>query len=435
MNSMAYGLILALMFSASTAVADTLPDGILSLYKDLHANPELSFQEKKTSARMAAELEALGFSVIRNIGGYGVAGVFEHGPGPTVLIRADMDALPVKEATGFAFASKQVADISPGQSVPVMHACGHDVHMANWVGTAKTLLARKDEWSGTLVFIAQPAEERGAGARAMLGDGLYKRVPLPDYNLALHVGASLPAGMVATTSGYALANVDTVDIYVKGVGGHGAYPHTTKDPIVLASKIVMALQTLVSRELSPLEPGVVTVGAFNAGSKHNVISDEAHLQLTVRSFSEEARALLLNGIKRIAHGEALAAGLPEDKLPKVDINEEHTPSVYNDPALTERVMAALVDTLGADNVISTAPVMGGEDFAEYGRTKEDIPGLIFWLGAVNPETFKSAKVAGTTLPSLHSPFFAPDYELTLKTGIKAMTTAALELLAKRGLAE
>ena len=305
-----------------------------------------------------------------------------------------------------------------------MHACGHDIHMTSWIGTARKLIENKDDWSGTLVMIAQPAEELGLGAKAMIEDGLYDDFPLPDYNLALHVSASAPAGTVAYSSGYALANVDSVDIHVKGVGGHGAYPHTTKDPIVVGSAIVMALQTLVSRNVDPQKPAVVTVGAFTAGAKHNIISDSAELLLTVRSYDDATRQLLLDGIKRIAKAEAEAFGAPE---PEISIDSDYTPSTYNDPALTSTAMAAISGAIGEDNVTEVTPVMGGEDFSQFGRTQEDVPGLIFWLGAISPETYEQARNGETSLPSLHSPFFAPDAAPTIETGVKSMTAAAMAL--------
>lgn len=305
-----------------------------------------------------------------------------------------------------------------------MHACGHDVHMTSWVGTAREMIANKDDWSGTLIMIAQPAEEIGLGAKAMIEDGLYSDFPVPDYNLALHVSASAPAGTVAYSPGFALANVDSVDIRVKGVGGHGAYPHTTKDPVIVGSAIVMALQTLVSRNVDPQTPAVVTVGSFKAGAKHNIISDEAELLLTVRSYDDQTRKLLLDGIERIAKAQAEAFGAPE---PEITIDSDYTPSTYNDPELTEKAVAAMRSVLGEDNVTAVTPVMGGEDFSQFGRTSQDIPGLIFWLGAVEPEKFEKAQGAPLPLPSLHSPFFAPDAEPTIETGVKAMTSAAMSL--------
>ncbi|MEE8294977.1 MAG: amidohydrolase [Sphingomonadales bacterium] len=401
------------------------------LYLYLHQNPELSYQEEQTMHKIAAELDGLGFDVTENVGGFGLVGVLKNGEGPTVMIRTDLDALPLQEQTGKPYASVAKAINQVGDEVFVMHACGHDIHMSAFVGTARRLVELKDQWRGTLVMIGQPAEERGGGARAMLEDGLYERFPLPDYNLALHDGAGAPAGMVGYTPGYALANVDSVDIVVHGIGGHGAYPHTTKDPVVLAAQIVVELQTLVSRVISPLEPGVVTVGSIHGGTKHNIISDEVKLQLTVRSYTDEVRATLLDGIKRIAENLGRAAGLPEDKLPEVTVREdEHTPSTYNDPALSERLSNAMRTAQAAGIIIETPPVMGGEDFSEFGRTDEKIPSFIFWIGAVNPEEYAATIAAGGTFPSLHSPFFAPDPEPTIKTGVRAMTIAALELLGK-----
>lgn len=402
-------------------------DYVEKLYLDLHQAPELSFAEKETSKRLAREMKSAGFEVTQQVGGYGVVAVLKNGVGPTVLLRADMDALPVKEQTGLAYASKVTTKDQAGETVNVMHACGHDIHMSVWVGTARRLAAMKDYWHGTLVMIAQPAEERGAGARAMLKDGLFQRFPRPDFNLALHVNASLMAGEVGLVSGYALANVDSVDIEVRGEGGHGAWPHTTKDPVVLASQIVVALQTLVSRETSPLDSAVVTVGSIHGGTKHNIIGDNVHLQLTVRSYSDETRRHLLDGIARIARGQAIAAGLSGDKLPIVTVQDEFTPATYNDPDLTARIGAVFRDQFGANNVKTVSPVMGGEDFSQYGRVEPRIPSLMFWLGAVSP-----AKVGDANLPSLHSPFFAPEKEPALKTGIQAMTSAALNLLGVSG---
>ena len=296
--------------------------------------------------------------------------------------------------------------------------------MTSWIGTARALAARKDQWSGTLVMIAQPAEEIGLGAQAMLADGLYSRFPQPDYNLALHVSAAAPAGTVVYTKGYAMANVDSVDITVKGVGGHGAYPHTTRDPILIGSHIVVALQSLVSRNTNPQDSAVITVGSFKAGAKHNIISDEATLLLTVRSYDDATRQMLLSGIERIAKAQAEAFGAPE---PEITIEQDYTPSLFNNADLAATAMAAIADAIGEDNVKEVAPVMGGEDFSQFGRTDENIPGLLFWVGAVEPARYEAAKDSSLPLPSLHSPFFAPDYDPTIATGVEAMTAAALEL--------
>ncbi|HBH42989.1 MAG TPA: amidohydrolase, partial [Hyphomonas atlantica] len=286
------------------------------------------------------------------------------------------------------------------------------------------LAARKDEWSGTLVMIAQPAEEIGLGAQAMLADGLYSRFPQPDYNLALHVSASAPAGTIVYTKGYAMANVDSVDITVKGVGGHGAYPHTTRDPVLVASHIVVALQSLVSRNTNPQDSAVVTVGSFKAGAKHNIISDEATLLLTVRSYDDSTRQMLLDGIERIAKAQADAFGAPE---PIIKVEQDYTPSLFNNADLADKAMTAVADAIGSDNVKEVQPVMGGEDFSQFGRTEENIPGLLFWVGAVSPDKYQASQDSSLPLPSLHSPFFAPDYDPTIATGVEAMTAAALEL--------
>lgn len=411
------------------AVAAELPT-LVELYQDLHANPELSFQEFETAAKLAARARALGFEVTEGVGRTGVVAVLRNGPGPTVMLRADMDGLPVIEQTGLPYASKRRAVPDTGIETGVMHACGHDTHMAAWLGTAKLLSERRDQWSGTLVMILQPAEEIGEGAKAMLDDGLYTRFPKPDYVLAFHDAAQAPAGMIGYTKGFALANVDSVDVVVPGVGGHGAYPHTAKDPIVIAAHIVTRLQTLVSRELDPQEPAVVTVGSFQAGSKHNIIPDQARLQITVRSYADATRQHLLDGIARIARAEALAAGMPEDRLPRVTVQEPYTPATYNTPAFTDQVMA-LLKARFPDRVAETPSVMGGEDFSQYYRAdREKVQSLIFWVGGVRAEQWEKAQKGEIELPSLHSPFWAPDAPVVIATATEALTAAVLELLKK-----
>ena len=421
------------------ASADTLKDAIakdmpslMEIYKDLHQNPELSFQEFRTAKKLADEARRLGFTVTEKVGKTGVVAVLKNGSGPTVMLRADMDGLPVDEQTGLSYSSKTRGTSKAGVETGIMHACGHDTHMTGWVAAARQLTANKDKWSGTLVMILQPAEEIGAGAKAMLEDGLYSRFPKPDYVIGFHDAAQFPAGMIGYSSGYALANVDSVDIKVKGVGGHGAYPHTTKDPIVVASRIVGTLQTLVSRELDPQDAAVITVGSFHAGAKHNIISNEATLLLTVRSYSDETRAKLLNGIKRIAKAEAIAAGMPEDRMPEVKIAEdEFTPATYNTPKLTAKMAALFEDRFGKARVMETKPVMGGEDFSQFYRAdKENVQSLIFWVGGVPQAEYEAAKKNGTGLPSLHSPFWAPDAEKVIATGGEAMASAAMKLMEK-----
>ena len=425
------------MTVATPSAAATLSDSIkadmpqlMTLYRDLHANPELSMKEVRTPAKLAPEMRTLGFDVTEPVGKTGLVAVMKNGPGPVLLIRADMDALPVKEQTGLPFASKVRATTIDGVESDVMHACGHDTHITTWLGTARRLAAMKDQWSGTVVMILQPGEEVGLGAKAMLDDGLYTRIPKPDVLLAFHDSASLPAGVIGVARGYALANVDSVDIDVKGVGGHGAYPQTTKDPIVLASRIVMALQTLISRENSPLDPAVVTVGSFHAGSKHNIISDDAKLQLTVRSYTPEVRKKLLDGIARIARGEAIAAGVPDDKMPVVTVREPYTPSTFNTAKLSGHLIDLFSSHFGADRVVETKPVMGGEDFSQYWLADKTKETTIFWVGGVPKAKWDAVGGDDTKLPSLHSPFWAPEAETVISTATEAMTVAALDVLKK-----
>jgi hippurate hydrolase len=428
----------ALMLAAAPAQADELRDAVaadlpelVKLYEDLHANPELSFQEVETAAKLAARARALGFEVTEGVGKTGVVAVMRNGAGPTVMLRADMDGLPVIEQTGLPYASKRRAVPATGIETGVMHACGHDTHMAAWIGTAQLLAERRGQWSGTLVMILQPAEEIGEGAKAMLDDGLYTRFPKPDYVLAFHDAAQFPAGQIAYTKGFALANVDSVDIVVPGIGGHGAYPHTTKDPVVIASSIVMRLQTLVSRELNPTDSAVVTVGSFQAGSKHNIIPDEARLQITVRSYSDKTRQHLLDGIARIARAEAMAAGMPDGKLPKVSVADPYTPATYNTPEFTDQVMAGL-KTRFEGRVSEVPSVMGGEDFSQFYRAdRENVESLIFWVGGVPAAQWERAQKGEIALPSLHSPFWAPDAPVVIATATEAMTSATLGLMPKR----
>ena len=403
---------------------------LMEIYRDLHAHPELSMQEVRTPARLAPEVRELGFEVTEHVGKTGAVAVLKNGPGPVLLIRADMDALPVKEQTGLPFASTAVGRLPDGTEAPVMHACGHDTHMTAWVGTARRLAAMKDEWSGTIVMVLQPGEELGYGAKAMLDDGLYTRFPKPDFMLAFHDSASLPAGTIGITRGYTFANVDTVDINVRGVGGHGAYPQTTTDPIVLASRIVMALQTLVSREIDPLESGVVTVGSFHSGSKHNVISDHAKLQLTVRSYTPEVRKTLLDGIARICRGEAIAAGVPDDRMPIITIDPDHTPSVFNTAELATRLMDLFRSQFGSERVVETRAIMAGEDFSQFWLTDQSKQSVIFWVGGVPHSQWEAADGKMAKLPSIHSPFWAPDAEAVISTATEAMTVAALDILRK-----
>jgi amidohydrolase len=420
-------------------IARELPQ-LVSTYKQLHAAPEISYKEEKTAAFVAKELRALGYTVTERVGKYeveglqcyGVVGVLKNGNGPTVLVRADMDGLPVEEKTNLPYASKMRMRDESNQEVPTMHACGHDVHVTCLLGTAKALMEMKSQWQGTVVLVGQPAEERGAGAKAMIADGLYTRFPRPDYAVALHDSASLPVGKLGYCPGYSMANVSSVNITVRGVGGHGAYPQTTKDPVVLAAQIVLALQTLVSRENSPLDPAVVTVGSIQGGTKHNIIPDEVRLQLTIRSYKEEVRQRILAGIERITKGVALAAGVPAERAPIVEeLKYEFTPSTYNNPELTERLVKVWQQAFGPEQLVKLEPVMGGEDFGRYALDDLSIPSLIFSLGAVDPQKIADSQRQGTPLPSMHSSLFAPLPEPTLKMGVKSLTIAVLDLLRSK----
>jgi hippurate hydrolase len=427
----------AIALLSSPANADTLRNAVarempslLTLYRDLHANPELSMEEVKTSAKLAAEMKKLGFQVTTGVGKTGLVAVMKNGPGPVLLLRTDMDGLPVTEQTGLPFASKIKATGAAGVESGVMHACGHDTHMTAWIGAARRLVAEKANWSGTLVMIGQPGEETGAGARAMLDDGLFSRFPKPTHVVAFHDSASLPAGTLGYTPGPAFAAVDTVDVTVRGVGGHGAVPQNTRDPIVLGARIVGTLQTLVSRELDPQDAAVVTVGSFQAGTTHNIIGDEAKLLLTVRSYSEKTRRMLLDGIARVARGEAIAAGLPEERMPVVTVRPHYTPATVNSDALTTQTVALFTDRFGSDRVRRVPPPMVGEDFGRYVIAAPEAQSLIFWVGGVPQAKWDAASGDLSKLPSLHSPFWAPDAERTIATATEAMTAAAMFVLKK-----
>ncbi len=412
---------------------------LLEDYVYLHSNPELSFFEEKTAAFVANRLREFGYEVTEQVGkypsgeliSYGVVGMMKNGKGPTLLIRTDLDALPLEEKTGLPFASKVRMKNDLGEESYVMHACGHDLHMVSFLGAAKMLSQLKNKWQGTLLFIGQPAEERGEGALAMLADGLYERFPKPDYAIALHTDGSLEAGKIAFVEGYALANVSSIDITVRGMGGHGAYPQGTKDPIVLAAQIIVQLQTIVSREISPFDPAVVTVGSIHGGTKHNIIPDDVHLQLTIRSYRKEVHHQIISSLERITKGVASAAGIPEDRMPIVKKDrDDFTPATYNDPPLTRRLAAAMRKSLGESNIVKKDPVMGAEDFGLFSLEGHQIPLSMFWLGSVDPDKIRAYAKEGKTLPGLHSSEFVPHPELAIKTGVKAFTSAALELLKK-----
>ncbi len=399
---------------------------LLAFYKERHQKPEISLEEKETAATLAAELRKAGFEVTENVGGYGIVGVFRNGDGPTILYRTDMDALPMYEKTGLPYAStKEIA--FDGGTTGAMHSCGHDMHMTTWLGTARAMVKMKDQWQGTLLLIGQPAEEIGAGARMMLKAGLYERFGVPDYGLGLHCSPTIPAGKVGFGKGFTMANTESVDIRVFGVGAHGASPHMSIDPVVLASMMVMDLQTIVSRNLKPTESAVVTVGAIKGGTKHNIIPDEVTLKLTVRTFTDEVRTMVHRRIKEIARGTAIAAGLPEDKMPEVIIPDDFTPANYNDGPLVDRLIASATRVIGTDKVVNAEPQMVGEDFACYGQTEHRVPTVLFWLGTV-----PDARMQSGDLPGLHSPFYYPAPERSLETGIKVVCQGLLDLFNEAG---
>jgi hippurate hydrolase len=407
---------------------DALYPSLDALYIDLHRTPELSLQEEKTAAKMAARLRAVGYEVSERVGGHGVVGLLRNGSGPTLLVRTDMDALPIKEQTGLPYASTVTAKSAAGDVVPVMHACGHDIHMAAWVGTATLLAGAKDRWRGTLLFVGQPAEEITQGARAMIDAGLFSRFPKPDFALAIHDSNLLPAGQISFTPGPAYAASNAVDVTFHGRGGHGAMPHRTIDPIVIAARAVTALQTVVAREVNPIDPAVITVGTFHAGTKRNIIPDDAKIELTVRSFKPQVQKALIAAIERIAKGEAAAAGAPRE--PTVVVHaKEGADALYNDPALTERLATALRKLFGEANVVAVDPSTGSEDFGLFGSVAS-APSVMLRVGAPSSAEFAKAKAAGTLPPGLHSAMFAPDRERTIRTGVTALTLSALELLAK-----
>jgi len=431
-------LLAAAMTLPTPASAAPLSDAIhadmqqlMTLYRTLHAHPELSMQEAWTPALLAPKMRNLGFTVTEHVGKTGVVAVMKNGPGPVLMLRADMDALPVKEATGLPYASTLIGKLRDGTPTPVMHACGHDTHMASFIGTAQRLVAMKDQWSGTLVMILQSGEETGEGAKAMLDDGLFTRFPKPSTVFAFHDSAMLPAGVIGVTPGYTTANVDSVDILVRGVGGHGAVPQATKDPIVLASRIVLTLQTLVSREKNPLDPAVVTVGSFQGGTKNNVIPDDVKLQLTVRSYKPEVRKLLLDGIARIARGEAIAAGVPDDRMPVVTVlANQATPATFNTEKLANHALDLFRGHFGADRTTILPPLMVGEDVGRYWLDDPSVAGTLFWVGGVPQAKWDAVGGDTTKLPSLHSALWAPDAETVIATATEAMTIAALDVLKK-----
>ncbi len=433
-------LMLAIVFagvvSTQTVSADELSDAVeadydqhlAALFDYFHRNPELSSMEVKTAARLAEELRVAGFEVTEGVGGTGVVAIMKNGPGPLVMMRADMDGLPVPEKSGLPYASTATQIDWDGNEVPVMHACGHDVHITSLVGTARFMAASRDTWSGTLMLIGQPAEERVGGAKNMMKDGLWERFGKPDYALAFHVASGVPTGKLVAVVGAPMSGADTVDIIIHGVGAHGASPHRGIDPVVLGSQIVLALQTVVSRELAPREAGVITVGSFHAGTKHNIISDVAHLQLTVRNDNPETREVLLNGIRRIAENMGRVAGLPEDMLPEVIVSDESVPPTVNDPQLTQRLRAVWSTELGEDIFFeSKREGMGAEDFP-YFTTDPYIASTYFAVGGTPQADFDTEKAGGPSVPSHHSPLFKVKGEESVRLGVEATVVALQNLL-------
>jgi amidohydrolase len=418
-----------------TTVVDNQLSGLLEIYKDIHAHPELSHQESRTSALLANELRKAGYTVTERVGkypdgsqAYGVAAVLENGPGPRLLIRADMDALPVVEETGLSYASQVRVKNATGEETGVMHACGHDVHVTTLIGTARALAALKNQWHGTVVLIGQPSEETIDGAQAMLADGLYQRFGTPDMAIALHDTNEHPAGEVGITSGATLSGATSVDVTIRGVSSHGSRPDAGKDPIVMAAAFIMQIQTIASRQVDPRDAAVVTVGDIHGGKRRNIIPDEVKMELTVRAFSEKSRETALDGIRHAARGVALAVGVPEDRSPIITVLDENAPITFNNGPLTARVKSSLVRTLGAEHVIDDPPGMPSEDFGLLGLEGHKIPTVMFWLGAMDPAKFALAKAEGRQLPGPHNSHFEPLPEPTLRTGVNAMASAAISLL-------
>jgi len=401
-----------------------------NLYLNIHKNPEISLMEKETSEKLAVELEKIGFEVTRKFGGYGIVGVYKNGNGPTILYRTDMDALPMEEKTGLPYASKIITKNYDGSDVGTMHSCGHDMHMTVWTGTARAMIERKNEWEGTLIMLGQPAEEIGRGASMMLNEGLFEKYPIPDYGIALHSSPIIPSGKVGFGKGYTMANTESIDIKVRGQGAHGASPHMSIDPVVTASIIIMELQTIVSRNINPIDDAVITVGSIKGGTKHNIIPDEVNLQLTIRTYKQEVRELIHKRIKEICNGVASSMGLDKSRWPEIIIPEGYTPANFNDSDLVDLMMSSSKEIIGNDNVIVAEPQMVGEDFARFGNTKEKIPTVLYWLGTVPDERMKKYKDGNYALPALHSPFYYPEIEKSITTGIKVNTQSMIKIFSK-----
>ena len=399
-------------------------DFLVEFYKTRHQNPEISLEEKNTAGALARELKSIGYDVTENVGGYGIVAILRNGKGPQILYRTDMDALPMAEKTGLDYRSLVTTEYN-GSTVGTMHSCGHDMHMTTLLGTARVMAKIKDQWKGTLMLIGQPAEEIGAGAKMMLDAGLYQKFGVPDVGVGLHCNPSIPAGQIGVAEGFTMATTESIDIRVFGVGAHGATPHMSIDPVVMASMIVMELQTIVSRSIKPIDDAVITVGAIKGGTKHNIIPDEVTLQLSVRTYTQEVRALVHRRIREITRGVAIAAGLPEDKMPEVIIPDVYTPANYNYPEMVAKLKSSASRAIGSQNVVYAEPQMVGEDFSRYGQTEHKVPTVLFWLGTVTDE-----KIKANDLPGLHSPYYFPEPQQSIETGVTVMTTLLTDLFAE-----
>lgn len=402
-------------------------DSHRTIYKELHQHPELSRMEVRTAETMAEGMRKLGFEITKGLGGNGVVGIFRNGIGKTVMLRTDMDALPVREMTGLPFASNVIMKDANGNENPVMHACGHDMHMTTFLGTLSILVSLKDKWKGTLMAVAQPAEEGMAGAASMLEEGLYTKFPVPDFALCYHVNAEMPAGTIGYLPGPIFAGVRSAEITVFGKGGHGAMPHKTTDPIVIASRIVLDIQTIVSREVNPVKPAVVTVGSIHGGTRANVIPDEVKMQLTIRFFEDEVFETIKESLINICKGAAISAGMPEDKLPVVTFSTDDDRPLVNNSDLVMAGVRSMKSILGDSNIIQVDPATVAEDFGKYGQTKENVPIALFWLGGVNPGKYEESRLTGSTLPPLHNSSFFPDFDLAFRAGVAAMSRTIIDI--------
>ena len=424
-------LIPFIVFSQNKKDIKSYVPELTKTYKFLHEHPELSYFENNTAKLLAKKMRSFGYKVTENFGGTGIVAIMKNGKGPKILIRTDMDALPILEKTGLPYASKVRQKDVDGIERPVMHACGHDMHMTVWLGTARYLAEHKNEWKGTVMMIGQPAEERGGGSDAMLKAGLYEKFFVPDYGIALHISSGAPAGTIAYCPGYAMANVDMAQIKFIGQGGHGAYPHKTIDPIAMSAQFISDLQNIVSREIAPVDPAVITVGSIHGGTKGNIIPTEVDMELTIRSYKDNVRNHLLKAIQRKANAVAESFRVPKEKYPVLKLRDTYTPALYNDPKLVDRIVTGFESYFGKDKIFKTEPTMGGEDFSRYGKTKEKVPVFMYFLGTVNMGKYLAYKKENKTLPSLHNDKVVLDPEPSIETGVSAMSNAVINLTTRK----